>query len=144
MEGAQNALKKLRTQILSLKSQSARTKLSEEKLEKVNDFRERFLNTINDDLNTPQAIAVLWEVLKSNIPSEDKYDLALSFDEVFGLGLADVKEETTPEKVQEMATKREELRSAGNFEKADEIRKRIEELGYEIKDNEEGVEIKKR
>jgi cysteinyl-tRNA synthetase len=84
LTASQNALNKLRKIVENLKN-SQRTVLSEEKNDKVDDFKNRFMMAMNDDLNTSKALAVLWEMFKSNIPSEDKYDLFLSFDEVLGL-----------------------------------------------------------
>ncbi len=86
LESASRGLKNLKSQISNYKS-SQRTVLSDEKNEKVEEFRNKFNEAINDDLNTSKSMAVLFEMLKSNIPSEDKYDLAISFDEVLGLGL---------------------------------------------------------
>ena len=50
-------------------------------------LRGEFNEAMGNDLNAPEALAVLWKVVKSNIPNEDKYDLALTFDEVLGLDL---------------------------------------------------------
>lgn len=86
LDSAQKGLRRLQTTVANLKGQE-RTVLSEEKNEKIIGFRNRFNEALNDDLNTSKAMAVLFEMLKSNIPSEDKYDLALSFDEVLGLSL---------------------------------------------------------
>ncbi|MEK7473013.1 MAG: cysteine--tRNA ligase [Patescibacteria group bacterium] len=86
LESASKGLKRLQSLVISLQS-SARTTLSREKNEKVNEYRNKFNKAINDDLNTSKAMAVMFEMLKSNIPSEDKYDLAISFDEVLGLNL---------------------------------------------------------
>ena len=86
LESSQKGLVRLKNLISSLKKET-RTILSEEKNLKVEDFRLKFNEAINDDLNTSKALAVLFEMLKSNIPSEDKYDLAICFDEVLGLGL---------------------------------------------------------
>lgn len=138
LTGAQNALEKLRTQIQSLKSGGERNALSEEKLSKVDEFRNEFTNAISDDLNTPEALAVLWSMLKSNIPSTDKYDLAMSFDEVLGLGLnKPVIQSTgtsiTPE-IKKLMEEREKLRNERKFEEADKIRDRILEMGYTIND----------
>lgn len=87
LESAQKGLKRLQNNIKDLKS-AERTILSEEKNNKIDEFKERFTTAINDDLNTSKAMAVMFEMLKSNIPSEDKYDLAVSFDEVLGLKLS--------------------------------------------------------
>ncbi len=88
LESASKGLKKLKSIIYNLKS-SSRNTLSTEKNNKIEEYRLKFGDAINDDLNTGKAMAVLFEMLKSNIPSEDKYDLAISFDEVLGLGLKD-------------------------------------------------------
>ena len=86
LESASKGLNNLKLKVRSLKT-SERTVLSEEKDNKIQGFRDQFNLAINDDLNTSKALAVLFEMLKSNIPSEDKYDLAISFDEVLGLNL---------------------------------------------------------
>jgi cysteinyl-tRNA synthetase len=86
LESASKGLKRLQSTVNSLRS-TDRTTLSEEKNEKIEEFRIKFNEAINDDLNTSKAMAVMFDMLKSNIPSEDKYDLATSFDEVLGLGL---------------------------------------------------------
>ena len=133
---AGNALKKLEAHVRSLRGRSDRTVLSEDKRIKVDKFNKDFRDAVNDDLNTPRALAVLWESLKSNIPSEDKYDLAISFDEVLGLKLGEIKRKK--DKVYKTATgesiistvklstptisrieERQRLRKTGEFEKAD-------------------------
>jgi cysteinyl-tRNA synthetase len=88
LESASNGLKNLKSSILNLKS-SPRNILSDDKENKIEGFRNKFLSAINDDLNTSKALSVVFEVLKSNIPSEDKYDLVISFDEILGLKLKD-------------------------------------------------------
>jgi cysteinyl-tRNA synthetase len=135
LEGAANALNKLKNQISAVKGEDSRTVLSEEKESKVDMFRIRFMEAVNDDLNTAQAIAVLWEVLKSNIPSPDKYDLAMSFDEVLGLKLSEApKKREIPEDILSLIEKRKELRLEKKFEEADSIRKQIEDAGFDVND----------
>jgi cysteinyl-tRNA synthetase len=134
---AKNALEKLRSQVLGLKSETERTILSEEKNEKVEKFRDSFVNAVNDDLNTPMALAVLWEMLKSNIPSVDKIDLVQSFDEVLGLNLLESSnvEVKIPDNIQELMNKRENLRKQKKFDEADKMRREIEDLGYKVNDS---------
>ena len=84
LESASVGLKKLKSYIVNLKS-SDRNILSVEKNTRIQEYREKFMESINDDLNTAKALATLWEVLKSNIPSTDKYDLVVDFNEVLGL-----------------------------------------------------------
>ena len=145
LESAQNALENLRKILTGLKSQ-LRTQLSEEKNEKLEKYRSDFLEAVNDDLNTPKALAVLWEMVKSNIPSPDKYDLAMNFDEVFGLGLSKtqkLQEAKTPNNIKVLIEKREKLRKEGKFEESDEVRKKIESKGYKVEDTDSGPKIRK-
>ncbi|KKR30782.1 cysteine--tRNA ligase [Candidatus Woesebacteria bacterium RIFCSPHIGHO2_01_FULL_39_32] len=144
LKSSQQALDKLNEQVLAAKTQNTRTSLSEEKRKKVDGFSSRFLEAVNDDLNTPRALAVLWDAMKSNIPSEDKYDLALSFDEVLGLKLSEVQEIKfeIPEEVGKLISKREKLRKEGKFDEADNVRKNIEEKGFLLEDTPEGLRVK--
>jgi cysteinyl-tRNA synthetase len=134
LTASQNALEKLRNQIAALKNQEERTTLSEEKEKKVEEYRNQFMEAVNDDLNTPKALAVLWEMLKSNIPSGDKYDLAMSFDEVLGLKLGESKSVEVPENIKNLIIEREKLRSEGKYAEADEIRDQIQKLGFKVAD----------
>ena len=136
LTSAQNALNKLKAQIQNLKSESDRNALSEEKLKEVDEFRKQFISAVSDDLNMPEALAVLWSMLKSNIPSGDKYDLAISFDEILGLGLGQISNPKSqiPGNIKALMKKREELRKAGNFKEADVIRDEIIKMGYTVSD----------
>lgn len=134
LTASQNALEKLRNQIAALKGETGRTVLSDEKEKKIDEYRNQFMEAVNDDLNTPKALAVLWEMLKSNIPSSDKYDLAMSFDEVLGLKLGEAKTVEIPENIKNLTEEREKLRSEGKYEDADKIREQIQKLGFNISD----------
>ena len=144
---AQNALNNLRELVQVARSQTTRTVLSDEKRKKTEEFSRRFQEALGNDINTPQALAVLWEAMKSNIPSEDKYDLAVSFDEVLGLQLRKVEQEKqgvqVGQEVKKLIEERENLRKEGKFEEADKIRIKIQEFGFRIEDTEKGVEIKR-
>ena len=87
LTSAQNALTKLRSQLLALKESRQRTILSKEKEGKMEEVRQAFIQAVSHDLNSPGGVGIMWDMLKSNIPAEDKYDLALSFDEILGLSL---------------------------------------------------------
>ncbi|MDB5238814.1 MAG: cysS [Candidatus Parcubacteria bacterium] len=111
-------------------------------------YKERFNAYINDDLNTPQAIALVWELLKDAAQSDaDKKATLLDFDAVFGLKLASVppfEEEPVPPEVQALADAREEARKAKDWTQADALRKEIEERGFELNDTPDGVKIRGR
>lgn len=136
LAAAQNALTKLRSQISNLRSQEDRSVLSQEKEEKIDVYRNAFLQALSDDLNSAKALAVVWEVLGSNIPSGDKYDLLMSFDEILGLKLSEVTNSKIqiPNNIQILIDKREELRKIGKFEEADKIREEIVSQGFDIND----------
>lgn len=135
LDSAQAALNNLKELVWQLKKDQNRTSLSEDKLQKIDEYRQKFENSLADDINVPQALAVLWEVLKSNIPAPDKYDLAVSFDEVLGLKLDQIPEKVeTPEDIKKLIEERNRLRSQGKYQEADKIRKEIEEHGFEVKD----------
>lgn len=136
LEAAKSGYQNLIEQVNALKEQTQRTTLSSEKDEKRMEYQNRFKESVNDDLNTPKALAVMWEMLKSSIPSEDKYDLILSFDEVLGLSLnrAKVVEKQIPKNVKSLISKRKKLRKEGKFEEADKIRDEIVKLGFKVED----------
>lgn len=134
LTASQNALNKLRTQVLAIKGQSDRSVLSEEKEEKINSYRDDFFAALSDDLNSAKALAVLWSMLGSNIPSGDKYDLVMSFDEVLGLKLNESKSVEIPQNIKDLMDKRNQLRSEGNYEEADKIRDEIKSFGFDVTD----------
>ena len=138
IKSSQVSLNKLREQVN--KNKGVNTKLSEEKIKK---YEERFLDAINDNLNMPIAISVLWDLLKEE-KSNDVYELAMKFDTVLSLELNKKMEETEiPIEVQELLRKREEARKEKNFALSDELRKKILNLGYLVKDTKEGQKVEK-
>jgi len=110
-----------------------------------NEWKEKFISAINDDLNMPQSIALLNEMLKSDISNADKLATALDFDKVFGLKFIDAiqKKVEIPSNVKKLVEEREMARKAQNWAKSDELRDKIKEFGYEIKDSSTEQELKK-
>lgn len=150
LTNAQNTLFNLYSFASKYKQEPERQMLSPEKLQKVDQFRQEFKDKIGQDLNFPEALAVVWEIIKSNIPSPDKYDLLIEFDEVLGLNLRNatvidrsVGADQLETKVRELLSAREALREAGDFEAADQIRTQIEALGYRLEDTPQGIKIVK-
>ncbi len=133
LDASVNALSRLRNQVNSIKNDTRRESLSSDKLSKLDYFRDSFMSALADDLNTPLALSFVWEALKSNVPSPDKYDLILFFDEVLGLKLSDFSFEA-PEDIQKLAKMRADLRKEGKFEEADKIRQEIENKGFGVRD----------
>ena len=145
LKSAQNSLENLYEKIRELKSNitiSQRTpKSNYSQLAK--NYQKRFLEFINDDLNIPKALALMWKLVKDKkISPKEKYQLLIDFDRVFGLNLKKVKKIKIPKKVKDLVKLREKHRKAKDFKKADKIRKEIEKLGFKIEDTKEGPKIK--
>ena len=149
LRAAQKSLNELRAQIANCKLQIAnlkRTALSEEKLQKIDAYRKKFREALENDLNMPQALAIVWEVIKSNIPPTDKYDLIMDFDEVLGLSQLSAgssQQVAIPKEIQELVSQREMLRTEKKYSEADEVRNMIEGKGYVIEDLPTGTEVRK-
>jgi len=137
LKSAQNALNNLYEKIAEIKSKNKMPK--SDRSERFW-HRDKFLSYINDDLNTPKALAFIWKLIK-----EDKisYELLLEFDRILGLDLDKIKEIKIPAGIKELAEKREKYRKEKNWEKADQIRKEIEKLGFKVEDTSQGADIKK-
>ena len=110
----------------------------------VNEYEERFHKAINDDLNMPLAMGVVWEVIRNDKKSPKLAKLLLKFDSVLGLKIDEkekVKQEI-PEEILELIKERKKARENKNWEESDRIRDLIKEKGYEIKDTKEGTEVR--
>jgi len=106
---------------------------------KVNqDYKNKFSESISDDFNTPQALAIIQELLKSDTSNEDKLATLLDFDNVLGLSFTQTsknsKENNIPENIQKLLDERKIARENKDYQKADKLRAEIITLGYEIKD----------
>ena len=111
----------------------------------VEKYKKEALSLINDNLDTPSFIALFWEVIRSQeIEDVTKKTLILFFDRVLGLGFSDRTGEEIPEEINELVRQRIEAREAKDYSKGDEIRDKIESLGYTIKDTENGTIVKKK
>ncbi len=110
-----------------------------------NSFYSQFLEVLNNDLNTPQALAVLWKMVKANIPGEQKAEQLLKMDQVLGLKLDEYlgKKLEIPDEVQKLVDQRELVRAEKDFAKSDELRKEVKNLGYEIDDTPSGPKLHK-
>jgi cysteinyl-tRNA synthetase len=147
IKSAQNALNGLYQKIIEIQTGDPKNIITFGRSDKsyyLRSYREKFLNFINDDLNMPKALALMWEVVKNEkLKIKDKKDLLLDFDKVFGLDLVKIKKPKIPEEIKKMVEQREEYRKKGDFESADEMRKKIKEIGWQIEDTKEGPKIKK-
>jgi cysteinyl-tRNA synthetase len=103
-------------------------------------YRQRMLAELNDDLNTPRALALAWELLKSALPGEVQKATLGWLDGVLGLGLDAWAREvhTVPATVQELLDARQKARSEKRWADADALRMAIEAEGFTVRDTAEG------
>lgn len=112
--------------------------------------KSQFERAIFDDLDTPKALAALWQFISDYRKNPGKFNskevlgLLYNFDRVLGLGLKNIKLEKIPVEIKKLASKREQTRKSKDWSKADKLRKEIELQGYEIKDTPEGPKIMRR
>jgi cysteinyl-tRNA synthetase len=107
---------------------------------------ERFTTEVNGDLNMPRALAVVWELVRSDLPPAVKKATLLRVDEVLGLALADwaPAEVEVPEAVKELVEARQRARADKRWTEADTLRAQVSEAGYEIEDTPQGPRVRAR
>ena len=142
LDGAENAYKKLKNRVLSL------SKEGEVDTETFNTYKNNFVSYLEDDINTANAISVIYDVLKANTNDLTKYELIKDFDKVLGLELtAEINNtnEVDIEFINSKIEERNEAKKNKNYELADQIRNELLEMGIILKDTREGTtfEIKK-
>ena len=111
----------------------------------IKDYENRFSEAINDDLNMPVAMSVVWDIIKNPKKSKDFANLLLKFDEVLGLDLKNYKkqEDKLPDEIIELVLKRDEARNSKDWAESDRIRDLLISKGYKVQDTKEGTVVKK-
>ncbi len=138
---AQLGLEHLNNQIRELKVESKKLKV----LSINANFKKEFIKAINDDLNMPQTLAIVQEVLKSKLTDKEKLATVLDFDEVLSLGLAEIlEEEKVPAEIEKIIRAREKAREEKNWAESDRLRQIIEKSGYNIEDTKNGQRVLKK
>ena len=108
----------------------------------INDMENRFHQAINDDLNMPLAMSVVWEAVKYADKSPKIAKLLEKFDTVLGIKITEKKEqEAIPEEILELVEQRKKARKEKNWAESDRLRDLISEKGYAVKDTKEGMEV---
>ena len=142
LDGAENAYKKLKNKVLSL------SKDGEVETSVFNEYKNKFVSFLEDDINTANAISVIYDVLKAETNDLIKYELIKDFDKVLGLELTTETNNTSEvdtEFINSKIEERIEAKKNKNYELADQIRNELLEMGIILKDTREGTtfEIKK-
>ena len=142
LDGAENAYKKLKNKVLNL------SKDGEVETSVFNEYKNKFVSFLEDDINTANAISVIYDVLKAETNDLTKYELIKDFDKVLGLELTTETNNTSEvdtEFINSKIEERIEAKKNKNYELADQIRNELLEMGIILKDTREGTtfEIKK-
>ena len=135
LDGAENAYKKLLNKTLSLEFSDTYNE------EVFNEWKNRFKECLEDDLNTANAITVLHDLLKSDVDNGTKYNLVHDFDQVLALDLLkkEVKKIDNEDEILLKIKLRDEAKKNKNYALADKIRDELLEMGIILKDTREGT-----
>lgn len=147
LRNASNSFERLKGKVLELKGDARDISFGEIGSRTGKKYLNRFRSSIFNDLNTPQALATMWEMLGDDkINNSDKYGLLLDFDRVFGLDLDKVQAERleTDNRTQQLLEERELARKEKNWKGADKIREEISNLGFVIEDTPKGPRLKRK
>ena len=141
LTASQVALNRLKEGIKAHKE--GNEKIDQKEIEK---YKEEFKQAINDDLNTPKALSILWNAIRNEKKSRDLLTLIEDFDKVLALDLLTEKKENLviSEEVKDLLAKRKEARQNKDWKLSDELRDKIAELGYQVIDTKEGTTVEKR
>jgi len=132
LKNAQNSYDRLKNIISEIKDDKKENKK----------YLKEFEKAINDDLNMPDALKVLWEMLRDE-KADGKIETIKEIDKVFGFGLLKKEKIEISEEAKKLVEEREKMRKKGDWKKADELREKIKKLGFWVNDTEEGAKLEK-
>ena len=107
----------------------------------VKEFENKFQEAINDDLNMPLALSVIWDVVKFEKKSKTLAVLLLKFDTVLGLNIQKQEKIELPEEIIKIVEERRLARENKDWNKSDELRDKLISLGYTVKDTKNGMNV---
>lgn len=111
---------------------------------KIKSWEEKFKQALENDLQMPQVLAVVWEMSKSeSLSGVEKLFLITKFDQILGLDLSKEKTEKIPEEILSLAEKRSKAREEKKWDEADKIRDELEKKGWRVLDGENGEKIER-
>lgn len=143
IKAADTAYKRLLNLLYEHKISSAETD------KKITDkYRDEFQAAIDDDINIPLALGIVWTMLKEQ-PSKDIYSLAMEFDKVLGLSLdkaapAEKEKIDIPDEIRKLADLRLEARKAKNWAESDRLRDILNQKGYSVLDAKDGYTLERK
>jgi cysteinyl-tRNA synthetase len=132
LQEAQNGYERLKNIISEIKNDKKTNKA----------YLNEFEATINNDLDMPKALSVLWKLVRDK-RAVGKIKTITEMDKIFGLDLLKKEKSETPQEIQKLIKEREKARKSKDFRKSDDLREKIKFLGYLIKDTPNGPKVKK-
>ncbi len=139
LKAAEKALTSLRQRVWLWSQQpevNGHSELAEE-------FRRRFWDAVDDDLDLPGALALTWEMVRADLPDRAKLDLILEFDQMFGLDLHNAPSvNTVGEEIVVAVRQRDTLRRQETFDTADSMRNQLAADGYVVEDAPDGTRVR--
>ena len=141
LESSQNSLNKLREGYQ--KHNEGNSQIEESVIE---EYKNKFIEAINDDLNMPVEMSVIWDVIKNPNKSKQLAELLLDFDKVLGVNIEKTttkKEVELPEEIKALIEQRKEARQNKDWALSDKIRDELKEKGYIVKDTKDGMTIER-
>lgn len=116
----------------------------------VNEYKQRFMDAVNDDLNMPLAMGVVWEVVRNSVKSKQFAEILVEFDRVLGLDIENSKKYLDeqdsielPEEIVSLVEQRRVARENKNWAESDRIRDLLKDNGYVVKDTKDGMIIER-
>jgi len=102
-----------------------------------------FVSHLNKDLDTPGALASLWDMMKSGLSPEIKLKTLLEINKTLGLGVEEALNQSIPKEIKDLVRERDRARESRHWQKADALREEIKTKGYDVLDNAEGTSVEK-
>lgn len=154
LQAAQTAYDRLVATLAQAQNAPDTNTVTQERMTKIEEYRQEFLAAVNDDLSIPEALAVINKILKSSLTPRERFDLIIDLDDILGLDLrqqaAKYQQQNRDNAVtslegeaSRLLQERQAARANRDFARADFLRQRIEELGYKLIDTPRGPQIRK-
>lgn len=144
LEAAQRAYTTLQGKIINLRVEI--TSETSAVSTRGQEYIDLFKNSLDDDINTAAALAIMWEMLKSKISSNEKLFLLSIFSQTLGLQTERIIGKSIveiPQHIIALAKEIDKARGEKNFQKSDDLRKKLEEQGFTVENTQTGTVVKK-
>ena len=138
LDGARNARNNLNEKVLGWKKSAEPQKLGKEGL----DYRTRWIAALENDLALPQALSVVWAVVKdASLSPGEKLTLLYEMDKVLGMGwetLTEDKSDSVPAEILSLIEDRQAARQKKDWARSDAVREKLKLLGWTVEDSPAG------